>query len=150
MKNYFFSVIGVVVLFVCFLLPSVSVGGPQDQWHYVTTWTGYNEPMGMAEGTNGLIFIAEYGGGCVRVIDGGGNTVTNWMGLTGPYDVAVATNGLVYVTEQDNHMVKVFDHDGNYVTNWGGLGTGDGQFNTPTTVSILPTGNVRLLTLIWL
>lgn len=123
-------------------LPVFSYAGPQDHWFYVTKWTNYNGPMGMALGTNGLIFIAEMEAGRVRVINTNGVTLTNWTGVSSPRDVAVSTNGLVYVCDSGNHMVKVFDHAGNFVNSWGGLGTNDGQFDTPTTIGVLRSGNI--------
>ncbi len=132
-----------IVMMVSVVSPVHAAGGPQDNWYSVTNWTGYSSPMGMALGTNGNIFVAEMGANQIRVIDVDGNTITNWTGFNQPRDVAVSTvNGLVYVSDSGNNMIKVFDHDGNSVTNWGVAGTNDAEFSTPTTVNILPAGNV--------
>lgn len=141
MNRHLFHAIVVAVIGLL-AIPALTKASPQDHWYAVTNWAGFSRPMGMALGTNGLIYIAEEGANQVHVVDVNGATVAIWPGFGCPRDVAISSNGYVYVADTSNHVIKVFDHAGNAVTNWGGFGTNDAEFNIPTTVSILRSGNI--------
>lgn len=136
------SVVVLVMAVSVIMWPCSAKAGPQDQWHPVTNWVGFSSSMGMALGTNGLIYIAEAGANRIRVVDTNGVTRASWTGFDGPSDVATSSDGFVYVCDSGNDLIRVFDHAGVAVTNWGGSGTADGKFSSPKTVSILRSGNV--------
>src|SRR5690606_19022491 len=53
-----------------------------------------------------------------------------------PVDAAVGADGCLYVTEHGNHRVQVFGPDGTFLKQWGKLGTGNGEFDAPTGITI--------------
>ncbi len=50
--------------------------------------------------------------------------------------------GDVYVADKDNHRVQKFDSSGNYLLQWGSAGTGNGQFDYPSAVTVDSNQNV--------
>ena len=57
--------------------------------------------------------------------------------FSSPKDVAVDTNtGDIYVADTGNHRVQKIDINGNFITKWGSLGSGNGQFNSPSGIAV--------------
>ena len=52
-----------------------------------------------------------------------------------PYCVAIHENGDIYVGSNDHH-IHVFDQGGHLKNTIGSMGSGDGQFNAPFSISI--------------
>ena len=50
-------------------------------------------------------------------------------------DIAVDDSGLIYVTDSKGACVQVFKSDGSYVSRFGVKGSGDGQFQFPTSIA---------------
>jgi tripartite motif-containing protein 71 len=48
----------------------------------------------------------------------------------------------VYVADDGNNRIQKFDTKGIFITMWGSKGTGDGQFDDPTSVAVDSSGNV--------
>ena len=82
-----------------------------------------------------------------------GNVITQW---TAPhseikdyretYGIVVNSSlGYVYVTHCWNNLVQRFDLNGNFINEWGSAGSGDGQFNKPTGITIDSSGNVYVV-----
>jgi hypothetical protein len=63
----------------------------------------------------------------------------------------VDSQGNVYVSERDNRRIQKFTADGAFLTSWGSQGTGDGQFGSPSDVTVDPSGNAYVLdrSMIW-
>ncbi|MCB0033221.1 MAG: SMP-30/gluconolactonase/LRE family protein, partial [Anaerolineales bacterium] len=53
-----------------------------------------------------------------------------------PHGVAERGNKVIYVTDTANHRLVRYAPDGSYLSEWGGFGTGDYQFNWPTSVAL--------------
>jgi hypothetical protein len=47
----------------------------------------------------------------------------------------------VYVADAANNLIQKYDSNGNFLIQWGTLGTGPGQFNTPSGIAVAPGGN---------
>jgi DNA-binding beta-propeller fold protein YncE len=45
----------------------------------------------------------------------------------------------VYVADTFSHRIQRFDAQGAFLTKWGSQGSGDGQFNGPGGVAVLPS-----------
>jgi len=54
-----------------------------------------------------------------------------------PTDIAIS-RGDVYISDKDNHRINVFQLDGSFLHSWGEGGSGPGQFQQPTGISISP------------
>jgi len=70
--------------------------------------------------------------------------ITQWgsqgLQITGlfsfPQDLAVDSAGNVYVTDYGNRRIQKFDNDGNFLHTWGIKGSGNGQFQAPTGITV--------------
>lgn len=62
--------------------------------------------------------------------------------FSSPKNVAVDTNtGDIYLADTGNHRVQKFDINGSFIngsfiTKWGSLGSGNGQFNGPSGITV--------------
>lgn len=86
-----------------------------------------NRPHAIAQGPEGLLYVADSQNHRIAVFDAEGDLV-NSLGSFGsaadgslnePWGVAVAGDGSVYVADTWNHRVVVFDAEGNFVRTWG-------------------------------
>ncbi len=69
-------------------------------------------------------------------------TAYSVTGFTAPDLSQVRVNCPVYVVDQGNNRVEKFDTQGNFVLAFGTAGTGNGQFDLPTSVAVDASGNV--------
>jgi len=114
------------------------------KWGSQGTATGqFNEPVALAVGTNGNVYVADRGNHRIQVFSNTGAFVTAWGDsgtgngqFNSPRDVTVAANGEVYVTDFFNNRIQVFSAAGAYLRQWGTSGTGDGQFKSPRGVCV--------------
>ena len=52
----------------------------------------------------------------------------------------------VYVSDfGENNRIQKFDSNGNFLTKWGSTGSGDGQFEEPTSIALDTSGNVYVV-----
>jgi DNA-binding beta-propeller fold protein YncE len=51
-------------------------------------------------------------------------------------------SGNVFVVGEGNNRFQKFDSNGNFITKWGTTGSGDGQFEEPTSIALDSSGNV--------
>jgi DNA-binding beta-propeller fold protein YncE len=71
-----------------------------------------------------------------------GTLIAEWSpGLYGPRKIATGPDDSIYVVDQGRTRIVKFSPDGKVVTAWGGKGSGDGQFDDPTSVTADPTTN---------
>lgn len=123
---------------------------------FVTKWgtqgTGdgqFNSPRGITVGSDGYIYVTEWGNHRVQKFTRDGQFVTKW-GTQGagdgqfsiPIGIATDAQGNVFVAEHFNHRVQKFTGDGTFITKWGSYGGTDGKFNKPTGVAVDGSGNV--------
>jgi len=101
------------------------------QWGGGGVLEGYmDEPVGIAVGPGGTIYVADTWNQRVQVFDGDGTFLWQWP-IAGwdagvpdekPY-LAVDAAGYVYVTDPGHYRVLVFDSLGNYVLSFGQFGS---------------------------
>jgi DNA-binding beta-propeller fold protein YncE len=69
-----------------------------------------------------------------------GSFIDEWEGpapgFYGPRGIAIAPDGSVYVVDQGHTRIVRFSPDGRVSSIWGTKGTGEGQFNDPTSVAV--------------
>jgi DNA-binding beta-propeller fold protein YncE len=63
------------------------------------------------------------------------------LGFYGPRRITIGPDDSVYVVDQGHTRIVKFNPDGRVLAVWGSKGTGDGQFDDPTSVAVDPTTN---------
>jgi streptogramin lyase len=125
----------------------------------------FNEPYAISVGTNGLIYVTEWGNNIIRVINSSGmvSTLAGQAGVEGsddgettnaqfhiPSGIAVDGEGNLYVTDSKNNTIRKITSAG-MVTTIGGLakrpGSKDGAgedacFNAPVGIAVDSRGNI--------
>lgn len=114
------------------------------------TYELLSTPISVAVAGNGSIYVGNAGNGSVDVL----NKDLSLSGKLGkgngefakPGSIAIAANGDVYVTDGKNNVVKVYNSNRSLKTSFGEAGTGNGQFNFPTSIAINEKRNEVLVT----
>ncbi len=92
---------------------------------------------------DGLLYITEFGGGRILVLDEAGELVAEHAGggteigqLAGPTGLDLDEAGFMYVGESGTSRVQVFSPDGEPVAVWGQFGVDPGEFGSAMGVAI--------------
>ncbi len=108
-------------------------------------------PIGVAADNSGNSYVADSGTHSIKKIASSGGVLST---ITGPDDakistptaVAVDNNNLAfYVADSTNNRIEKFALNGTFVTKWGTAGNGNGQFNSPSNLTVDYDGNVYVL-----
>lgn len=129
----------------------------------------FDEPRGIAVDKQGTIYVADTWNARIVKLDADGTWIKTWgtgtddvgnghlatitggtqegnqanpLGFFGPRGITLDDNGNVYIADTGNKRIVVTDNDGNYLYQWGYAGSGDGQFNEPTSVGRDAGGNI--------
>jgi DNA-binding beta-propeller fold protein YncE len=105
----------------------------------------FQEPCAIAVDSSGNIYVADTGNQRVQKLMPDGTFVAEWKGpdpgFYGPRDISIDTDDNVYVVDEGHARIVKLDTSGNVLAVWGQSGTGDGQFNDPTSVAVDPNNN---------
>ena len=128
---------------------------------YSLNGRGFNNPVDVALGRNGKMFVANRAGADVPArmfykritvcnVDeeyfgefssgGTGDGQIVW-----PVSLAVDADENIYVSDEALHRISVFDKDWNFVRKWGSEGTGDGEFDRPAGLVLDHDGNLLVV-----
>ena len=104
------------------------------------------EPNGIAIDRAGNIYVAEVASNHrVQKLAPDGTFIAEWkgpeLGLYGPRRIAIGPDDSIYVVDQGHARIVKFSPDGQLLAVWASKGTGDGQFDDPTSVAVDPTTN---------
>jgi DNA-binding beta-propeller fold protein YncE len=99
------------------------------------------EPNGIAVDRSGNIYVAEVASNHrVQKLAPDGTFIAEWkgpdVGFYGPRRIAIGPDDSVYVVDQGRTRIVKFSPDGHVLSSWGSKGSGDGQFNDPTSVAV--------------
>ena len=99
------------------------------------------EPNGIAVDRSGNIYVAEVASNHrVQKLAPDGTFIAEWKGpdagFYGPRRIAIGPDDSVYVLDQGRTRIVKFSPDGHVLSSWGSKGSGDGQFNDPTSVAV--------------
>jgi sugar lactone lactonase YvrE len=99
------------------------------------------EPNGIAIDRAGNIYVAEVASNHrVQKLASDGRFIAEWKGpdtgFYGPRHIAIGPDDSVYVVDQGRTRIVKFSPDGHVLSGWGSKGSGDGQFNDPTSVAV--------------
>jgi len=101
---------------------------------------GFDRPYDMARGIDGRLYLSEYRGGRVSVLDKDGNWLS-YIGsrgrgngqFVGPQNVTIDEDGYLYVVDYGNSRISKFDPDGDFIISFG-------QRNSSFPGMLSPTG----------
>ena len=100
------------------------------------------EPTGMAVDHVGYIYVADTSKHSVDKLAPDGTLIAEWKGpdpgFYGPRRIAIGREDLIYVVDQGRTRIVKFNTDGQVLSVWGSKGSGDGQFDDPTSVAVDP------------
>ncbi len=114
-------------------------------------------PNGVAVAPDGSLLIADTWNFQIKRMTNGGSMIAQWGqalmvgfdvplepldGFWGPRDVIVDGAGNVYVADTGNKRIRVYDLEGNWLRDIGRGGSGDGQLDEPTGLSISADGRL--------
>ena len=112
---------------------------------------GYGQlgaPNGIAIDKLGNIYVADASKHVVEKLASDGTVVDEWKGpapgFYGPRRIAIGPDDSVYVVDQGRTRIVKFSAEGQVLTVWGSKGSGDGQFDDPTSVAVDPTNQQSL------
>jgi len=99
------------------------------------------EPNGIAVDRSGNIYVAEVASNHrVQKLAPDGTFIAEWkgpdVGFYGPRRIAIGPDDSVYVVDQGRTRIVKFSRAGHVLSSWGSKGSGDGQFNDPTSVAV--------------
>ena len=101
------------------------------------------QPNGVAIGRAGNIYVADAGNHRVLKLKPDGTLIAEWKGpepgFYGPRRIAIGPDDAVYVVDQGHDRIVKFSPDAQVLASWGSKGSGDGQFDDPTSVAVDPT-----------
>ncbi|MCL2067393.1 MAG: NHL repeat-containing protein [Treponema sp.] len=111
-------------------------------------FVGFDRPYDLVRGIDGKMFLSEYRGGRISVLDSQGNWLSyigsrgirNGM-FMGPQNLAVDEEGYLYVVDYGNMRISKFDPDGAFILSFGSRNPGFPGFLSPTGIA---AGNGRI------
>jgi len=119
--------------------------GSANVEHIETYSQGIVTPEGVAEGSNGRVYVANTGAGSIVALEAGRVVITvdaaGGTALARPHDIHVGPNDRVYLADSGNHRVLVFDRDLNLLNE---LNKADHAFNEPKYVATDEDGTLFL------
>jgi sugar lactone lactonase YvrE len=103
-------------------------------------------PVGLARGANGEVYLTDSALAGVYVIRPGAKEAEPLAlraALKQPTGIAFdATGGKLYVTDTAAHCILVFSRSGELLSRIGQRGTGEGEFNFPTYITLTRSGRL--------
>jgi DNA-binding beta-propeller fold protein YncE len=87
---------------------------------------GFDRPYDMVRGSDGRMYLSEYRGGRVSILDKNGNWLA-YMGskgigsgqFVGPQNLTIDEDGYVFVVDYGNRRISKFDPDGLFILSFG-------------------------------
>lgn len=104
-------------------------------------------PNGIAVDRAGNVYVADAGNHRVQKLAPDGTLLAEWKGpdsgFYGPRRIAIGRDDSIYVVDQGRTRIVKFSPEGQVLRVWGSKGSGDGQFNDPTSIAVdLQTGKI--------
>ena len=104
-----------------------------------------SEPSGIAVDHVGYIYVADVSNQCIEKLAPDGAFIAEWkgadLGFYGPRRIAIGPDDSIYVVDQGRTRIVKFSLDSRVLSVWGSKGSGDGQFDDPTSVAVDPKTN---------
>ena len=107
---------------------------------------GFDRPYDVVRAPDGRLYVSEYRGGRVSVLDSGGKWLS-YVGqgkkgiadgeFVGPQNLAVDRDGYLYVVDYGNRRISKFDPEGNFLFSFGKKGGDFNGFLSPTGIACM-------------
>ncbi|MDR2073533.1 MAG: 6-bladed beta-propeller [Spirochaetaceae bacterium] len=105
---------------------------------------GFDRPYDVAQAPDGRLYVSEYRGGRISVLDAGGRWIS-YLGskgiaegmFVGPQNLAVDQDGYLYVVDYGNRRIVKFDPEGNYILSFGRRDWDFNGFLSPTGIACM-------------
>ncbi|MDR0525352.1 MAG: NHL repeat-containing protein [Spirochaetaceae bacterium] len=104
---------------------------------------GFDRPYDLAQGPDGRMFVSEYRGGRVSVLNAAGEWQyyigTKGQGagsFVGPQNIAVDEAGYLFVVDYGTRRISKFDPDGTFILDFGNKTPGFPGFLSPTGLAV--------------
>jgi sugar lactone lactonase YvrE len=119
----------------------------------------FKQPNQIAFGPDGLLYVLEYAGHRIEVVDpangyslvrkiganlGDGSVGSGDGDFTAPVAIAIDAQGDIYVTDPNASRITKFSSTGQFLVKWGSAGSGPGQFSRPEGITVTPSGAVYI------
>ncbi|MDR2553321.1 MAG: 6-bladed beta-propeller [Treponema sp.] len=105
---------------------------------------GFDRPYDIARAPDGRLYVSEYRGGRVSVLDASGRWLSYVGGrgikegmFVGPQNLAVDADGYLYVVDYGNRRISKFDPEGNYLFSFGKKNLEFKGFLSPTGIACM-------------
>jgi len=103
------------------------------------------EPNAIAVDGMGNMYVTEAANHRVQKLGPNGNFIAEWKGpgpgFYGPRKITLGPDSSLYVVDQGRTRIVRFSYDGQVLSTWGTKGSGEGQFDDPTSVAVDPARN---------
>jgi DNA-binding beta-propeller fold protein YncE len=104
---------------------------------------GFDRPYDLVKGRDGRLYLSEYRGGRVSVLDSRGEWLS-YIGergrgdgrFVGPQNLAVDEEGYLYVVDYGNQRISKFDPDGAFILSFGAKNQDFPGFLSPTGIAV--------------
>jgi DNA-binding beta-propeller fold protein YncE len=100
----------------------------------------FGEPNGIAIDRAGNIYVSEASNHRIQELAPDGSFLAELKGpdpgFYGPRKIAIGPDDAIYVVDQGRTRIVKFGPDGQVLATWGSKGSGDGQFDDPTSVAV--------------
>jgi DNA-binding beta-propeller fold protein YncE len=104
---------------------------------------GFDRPYDLVKGQGGRLYLSEYRGGRVSVLDSRGEWLS-YIGercrgdgrVVGPQNLAVDEDGYLYVVDYGNRRISKFDPDGVFILSFGAKTQDFPGFLSPTGIAV--------------
>lgn len=123
---------------VSFTFPKFLSSTPQQGFKQLDSIAGFVNPYGVAVDPDGLIYVTDAGGYCVKLFDPAGKLVQT-IGKPGssgdkfnyPQGICIDNNGDLYIVDSNNGRIAIFSPDGILKDSIGEIGGYPDAFYTP-------------------
>ncbi|MDR2029627.1 MAG: 6-bladed beta-propeller, partial [Treponema sp.] len=103
---------------------------------------GFDRPYDLARGKDGRLYLSEYRGGRVSILNSQGEW-QSYIGskgrgdgmFVGPQNLTIDEEGYLYVVDYGNRRISKFDPDGTFVLSFGNRSAGFRGFLSPTGIA---------------
>jgi DNA-binding beta-propeller fold protein YncE len=104
---------------------------------------GFDRPFDMVQGLDGRLYLSEYRGGRVSVLNGDGEWLS-YIGskgqgdgmFVGPQNMTIDEEGYLYVVDYGNRRISKFDPDGDFIFSFGTKSASFPGLLSPTGIAV--------------